>query len=171
MTRPSDNKYADLEKAIDLILADGRIILFPPGSLVFILVNMLMLIGAASLGVVASQVLFAGQMEKGAVFAFVGVLILTILIVTPAFSVFLGFRRAVNYLRIIIIALLTLLVAFGVVDVINQGELILISIIGSVSMIISLLLVCSNSYQLFRVFVARRRELRLLDIEKKKHFL
>ncbi len=170
MIKPSDNKYTKLERQIDEILSDGKIYILPPGFWVFVLVNVLMMIGVAMLVVVAQDVLFVGQILKAAVFSVIAILGLALIIVTPAFFVMRGFRKAVNYLRVVIIAVLTLIVAFGVVNVINHGTSSIFIGIGLMSMMISFLLVYSNSYQLLSIFTSRRREMALRDIEEKKHF-
>lgn len=171
MPTTPDNKYADLEKQIDDILSDGKLYLLPPGFWMFLLVNLLLMIGVAVLVIVAQNVLFAGQMERAMIFSVVSGIALALVIVTPPFFVLRGFRRALTYLRILIILLSVLILLFGVADIVTGGNLGLYAVIGFIVMVSAYLAVKSNTYQLLSIFTARRRELALQDVERRKQVL
>ena len=90
MTNSSENKYAELEKQIDEILSDGKLVLFPPGTGTFLLVNLLVLIGIAGLIVSAQEILF-DKTEQAMIFFVVAGLVLSITVVTPPFFLIRGF--------------------------------------------------------------------------------
>jgi hypothetical protein len=166
-----DNKYSAIEEQIDALLSDGRLHLWPPGSLTFISVNMLLILGSAMLILTAQDVLFGGQIYQAAVFSCIGEVVLTLTTVTPAFMVMRGFRKALGILKYIVITLTILLTLFGTLSEFKNGYLNIFIGIGFGSLLISLILLKSPTYQLFSLFTARRRELALQDIAKKKKFL
>jgi len=170
MGTSSDNKYADLEKQIDEILSDGKLYLYPPGLWIFLLVNLLMMIGVGMLIVTAQDVLF-DRMESAMIFSFITGIVLALVIVTPPFLVIRGFRKALSYVKVMIVVLAVLIAIFAVIELIIGGLFGLYGVIGFISMGIAYLCVNSSSYQLLSIFSARRRELALQDIERKKQFL
>jgi hypothetical protein len=82
-----------------------------------------------------------------------------------------GFRKALGILKYIVITLTILLTLFGTLSEFKNGYLNIFIGIGFGSLLISLILLKSPTYQLFSLFTARRRELALQDIAKKKKFL
>jgi hypothetical protein len=166
-----DNKYSAIEKQIDALLSDGRLHLWPPGSLTFVSVNMLLILGSAMLTLTALNGLILNPTPEGAVFVFAAETIITLTIVTPAFMVMRGFRKALGVLKNIAITLTILLALFGILSEFKSVYLNIFISIGLGSLLIALILLNSPSYQLFSLFTARRRELALEDIAKKKQFL
>ena len=170
MTNSPENKYAEVEKQIDEILSDGKLHLFPPGFGTFLLVNLLMIVGICGLLIAAKDVLF-DQMEQAATFMVLGVLVFSIIIVTPPFLVVRGFRKALPFLKIkiIVLSMLTFIAGFANLMV---GDLYgLYAAIGFLSLVVAYMLTNSNAYQLLSMFTARRRELVLEALERKKEVL
>ena len=170
MTSPSNDKYADLEKQIDEILSDGKFYLFPPGLWLFLLVNVLMMIGVGLFIVTAQDVLF-DQIKPAMIFSFVAGIVLALVIVTPPFLVIRGFRKALSYLKVMIVVLSVLILVVAAVDIVIGGPFGLYAVIGFLSMASAYFCVNSSTYQLLSLFTARRRELALRDLERKKEFL
>jgi hypothetical protein len=166
-----ENKYSAIEEQIDALLSDGRLYLWPPGSLTFISVNMLLILGSVALLLTALNPLILDPTPEGVVFVYVGEVVLTLTIVTPAFMVMRGFRKALGVLKNIAITLTILLALFGTLSEFKNGYLNIFIGIGLGSLLISLILLKSPTYQLFSLFTARRRELALQDIAKKKKIL
>jgi hypothetical protein len=168
MTATSHNKYVNLERQIDEILSEGKIYIFPPGLGVFLLVNLLMVVGIAMLVLVSQDVIF-DQMESAMIFSFVAGIALSLGIVTPPFLVLRGFRKAHTYLKYIIIALIILILLFAVLSLIKGSQFGIFSVIGFISMLGAYQLVKGDTYQLLSLFTARRRELALQKAEYLKN--
>ena len=92
MTSPFNDKYADLEKQIDEILSDGKLYLFPPGLWLFLLVNVLMMIGVGLFIVTAQDVLF-DQIKPAMIFSFVAGIVLALVIVNSPFWLYVASAR------------------------------------------------------------------------------
>ncbi|MGD8940892.1 MAG: hypothetical protein PVJ72_16015 [Gammaproteobacteria bacterium] len=170
MTNSPENKYAEVEKQIDEILSDGKLHLFPPGFGTFLLVNLLMIVGICGLLIAAKDVLF-DQMEQAATFMVLGVLVFSIIIVTPPFLVVRGFRKALPFLKRMIIVLSVLTFISGVANLMIGGFYGLYAAVGFICLVIAYMLANSNAYQLLSMFTARRRELALEALERKKEVL
>lgn len=170
MTNSPENKYAEVERHIDEILSDGRLHIFPPGFWAFLLVNMLMIVGISGLLIAAKDVLF-DEMEQAATFMVLGMLVLSILIVTPPFLVIRGFRKALPFLKkmIIVLSVFTSISAFA--NLMIGGSYGLFATAGFICLVIAYMLSNSNAYQLLSLFTARRRELALEALEKRKRVL
>ncbi len=170
MTNTSENKYAEVERQIDEILSDGRLHFFPPGFWIFLLVNMLMIVGISGFLIAAKDVLF-DQMEQAATFAVLGGVVLSIIIVTPPFLVMRGFRKALRFLKKMIIFLAVLTFISGFANLMIGGLYGLHAAVGFICLVFAYLLANGNSYQLLSLFTARRRELALEALEKRKRAL
>jgi hypothetical protein len=170
MTNSPENKYAEVERQIDEILSDGKLHLIPPGFWTFLLVNMLMIVGICGLLIAAKDVLF-DQMEQAATFMVLGMLVFSIIIVTPPFLVIRGFRKALPFLKRMIIVLSVLTLISGLANLIIGGSYGLFAAAGFICLVIAYMLANSNAYQLLSLFTARRRELALEALERRKRVL
>jgi hypothetical protein len=170
MTNSAENKYAELERQVDEILSDGKLHLLPPGFVTFLLVNLLMIVGMCGLLIAAKDVLF-DQMEQAATFMVLGVLVFSIIIVTPPFLVLRGFRKALPFLKRIIIVLSVLTLISGLANFMIWGVYGIYAVVGFICLVIAYMLANSNAYQLLSIFTARRRELALEAMAHKKEIL
>ncbi len=164
-----DNKYSAVEEQIDVLLSDGRLHLFPPGTWTFVSVIMLLIFGMAALTVTASLVLFPNQIPEGAVFECVASVVLTLTMSIPAGMVARGYRKASGVLKYIVIIIAISLALFGTLSEFTVGKLIFIGL-GLGSLLFSLRLLKSPSFIMYSLIAARRRELALEDIAKRKQF-
>lgn len=159
MRRVTGDRSADLDKQLDAILADGRIHLIPPGFMVFLAVNLLLMVAVAMWILVAQAVLFPGQTEKAAVFSVIAGLFLSVGIVTPAFLVLRGFANAMCYLQWVMGCLLGLLVISSGWYLVQNNAFNVFTGVGFVAVIVAFILVRSDRYQLLSHFTRRRRAL------------
>lgn len=118
--------------------------------------------------ITAQEVLFTDQKQQAAVFSVVSGIILTFVVVTPAFLVLRGIAPAVTYFKIVIGLLLLLIVGFGLGAFIKNGSVNIFSSIGLVAVVVSYWLVRSDAYQLLHIFTVRRRLMAEQDLERKK---
>ena len=170
MTHSSENKYANLEKQIDEILSDGKLVLFPPGTGAFLLVNLLVLVGISGLIISAQEILF-DKTESAMIFFMASGLVLCVIAVTPPFFMIRGFRKALPYAKKMIVFLSILTLVFGLLNLVNGGKSSLFAVISFIALVLAYMLANSNAYLLLSIFTARRRELALEALEKRRRVL
>lgn len=167
----SEKENADLERQVKKRSSSGELYLLPPGFWVFVLVNMLLILAVGMLVLLSQSVFFAGEREKAAVFSVISGGGLAIVIVTPAFFVMRGFRKALHYMKILPVIILLLIVFAASVDAVNRGQLSLFAVVGFIAGIAATSLIRGKSYRLLSLFTAARRGLAVNDAERKSSFI
>jgi len=161
----SSNKYENAEKLIDESLSAGKIYIFPPGFMLFMLVNMLLIFGSTMLVLTIQDVVF-NNIETAMVFTVSMGVVMAFVIVTPPFFIIWGYRKAYFFLKLLVIALSLFMSVFTSIAAYTGSKLLPLSFSGLICMVVIYFLVISPTYIVFSLFTARRRE---LAIEKKTH--
>jgi len=167
MNSTSANKYAHIEKQIDKYLLEYKILVFPPGSLVFFSVNMLLIFGAAALILTIQDVIFT-NFKTAAIFTVVSEVIMSLIIVAPPSLVIWGFRKAFFYLKFLVVTLTVSMSLFTIAEIFSNGKFLPMSFAGLICLAVVYFMVNSPSYILFSLFTARRRELAVEERGRKK---
>ena len=109
-TKPGAEELAEetpaLDAVVDEILRGERVVVFPPGSLVFISANIAALVGSGVLFVSTLQNLFATSIPERAVMQLVGIACAALLAVVPGMLVALGVPKGRQIARMMVQSLL-----------------------------------------------------------------